>query len=279
MQNIKQRLAETSIFIKSKTRVEPIIGYLTGTGLGESAESMTISTAIAYERIPHFPLSTVQSHKGQLLVGELSGCPIVAMQGRFHLYEGYSPTEVTYPVRLMQQLGVKFLFLSNAAGGLNPKFKTGDIMLIKDHINLTATNPLIGPNDDSLGTRFPDMSGAYHPELIAMAESVAKAAGLKLQKGIYVGLSGPALETPAEVRFLQTIGAEAVGFSTVQEVIAAVHGDMRVLGLSTITNVHNPDDPVPASVEDIIAVAQKAAPLLEKILKGVAKRINETEIR
>ena len=197
----------------------------------------------------------------------------------FHLYEGYTPQQVTYPIRLMQQLGAKFLFLSNAAGGLNPKFSPGDIMLIRDHINLTAKNPLIGPNDDRLGTRFPDMSRAYHPKLIAAAEGVAQAAGLKLQKGIYVGLCGPSLETPAEVKFLQTIGAEAVGFSTVQEVIAAVHGGLRVMGMSTITNVHNPADPVPASVEEIIEVAQKAAPQLETIIKGVAKQIYETEIR
>lgn len=278
MQNLMQRLAETTAFIKSKIRVAPYIGYLTGTGLGKSAESMTIDTTVAYQNIPHFPLSTVQTHKGRLLAGELSGCPIVAMQGRFHLYEGYSPLDVTYPIRLMQQLGVKILFLSNAAGGLNPKFNPGDIMLINDHINLTATNPLMGPNDDSWGIRFPDMSRAYNAELIAAAESAARAAGLKLRKGIYVGLTGPALETPAEVKFLQTIGAEAVGFSTVQEVIAAVHGGLRVLGLSTITNVHNPADPVPASVEEIIEVARKAAPLLETILEGVAKKIYETEI-
>jgi len=278
MQNLLQRLADTTAFIKSKLRVAPYIGYLTGTGLGESAESMTISTTVAYQNIPHFPLSTVQTHKGRLLAGELSGCPIVAMQGRFHLYEGYSPLDVTYPIRLMQQLGVKILFLSNAAGGLNPKFNPGDIMLINDHINLTATNPLMGPNDDSWGIRFPDMSRAYNAELIAAAESAARAAGLKLRKGIYVGLTGPALETPAEVKFLQTIGAEAVGFSTVQEVIAAVHGGLRVLGLSTITNVHNPADPVPASVEEIIEVARKTAPLLETILEGVAKKIYETEI-
>lgn len=278
MQNLMQRLAETTAFIKSKIRVAPYIGYLTGTGLGESAESMTIDTTVAYQNIPHFPLSTVQTHKGRLLAGELSGCPIVAMQGRFHLYEGYSPLEVTYPIRLMQQLGVKILFLSNAAGGLNPKFNPGDIMIINDHINLSAANPLMGPNDDSWGIRFPDMSRAYNAELIATAKSAARAAGLKLRKGIYVGLTGPALETPAEVKFLQTIGAEAVGFSTVQEVIAAVHGGLRVLGLSTITNVHNPADPVPASVEEIIEVAQKTAPLLETILEGVAKKIYETEI-
>ena len=279
MLQLTQRLAETSAFIKSKTRVVPYIGYLTGTGLGESARSMTLDTSIEYTDIPHFPLSTVQSHKGRFLVGELNGCPMVALQGRFHLYEGYSPLEVSYPIRLMQQLGVKILVLSNAAGGLNPKFNPGEIMLISDHINLTATNPLVGPNDDRLGPRFPDMSHAYHPGLIAVAEKAARTAKIKCQKGIYAGLTGPALETPAEVKFLQAIGAEAVGFSTVQEVIAAVHGGLRVLGLSTITNVHNPADPVPASVEDIIAVAQEAAPSLEKILKGVAKKIYETEIR
>lgn len=279
MNNLSQRLAETTAFIKNKTDVVPYIGYLTGTGLGESAESMKIDTVIEYRNIPHFPISTVQTHKGRLLTGRLSDCPLIVMQGRFHLYEGYSPMEVTYPIRLMQQLGVKILILSNAAGGLNPSFSPGDIMLIRDHINLTLTNPLIGPNDESLGVRFPDMSYAYNPELISAAEDAARAAGIKLQKGIYVGLKGPALETPAEVVFLQTIGAEAVGFSTVQEVIAAVHGGLRVMGMSIITNVHNPANPVPASVEEIIAVAQKAAPSLETILKGVARKIYETEIR
>lgn len=278
MQNLMQRLAETTAFIKKKTRVAPYLGYLTGTGLGESAQSMKIDTTVEYKDIPHFPLSTVQSHKGRMLIGKLGGCPIVTLQGRFHLYEGYSPLDVTYPIRVMQQLGVKILLLSNAAGGLNPRFNSGDIMLIDDHINLTATNPLVGPNDDHLGNRFPDMSHAYHPKLITLAEEVAQTAGIKCQKGVYVGLTGPSLETPAEVKFLQTIGAQAVGFSTVQEVIAAVHGGLRVLGLSTITNVHNPADPVPASVEEIIAVAQKAAPLLETIFKGVARKIYETEI-
>lgn len=279
MQNLMQRLAETTAFIKSKSRIVPYIGYLTGTGLGESAQSMAIDKAIEYRNIPHFPLSTVQTHKGRLLTGRLSDCPLIVMQGRFHLYEGYSPLEVTYPIRLMQQLGVKILILSNAAGGLNPSFRPGDIMLISDQINLTLTNPLIGPNDRSLGERFPDMSCAYNPELITVAEDAARAAGLKLQKGVYVGLKGPALETPAEVRFLKTIGAEAVGFSTVQEVIAAVHGGLRVMGMSIVTNVHNPDDPAPASVEEIIAVAQKAAPSLETIVKGIARKIYEVEIR
>jgi purine-nucleoside phosphorylase len=179
----------------------------------------------------------------------------------------------------MQQLGIKILILTNASGVLNPRLTAGDIMLITDHINLTGTNPLIGPNEDSWGIRFPDMSRAYDRQLIAIADSIAGAAGIGLQKGIYAGLTGPSLETPAEVKFLQTIGAEAVGFSTVQEVIVAVHSAMRVLALSIITNVHHPERPVPATVEEIIAVAQRAVPRLETILKGVAKKIYETEIR
>ncbi len=279
MQNYKKQLAQTTDFFKSKLKKTPYIGLLTGTGLGESAESMAIDTIIDYKEIPHFPLSTVQSHIGRSLAGDMNGCPVIAMQGRFHLYEGYHPLEVTYPIRAMQQLGVKILILSNASGGLNPGFNAGDIMLITDHINLTGTNPLIGPNEDSWGIRFPDMSRAYDRDLIAVAEGIAKAFSVSLQKGIYAGLTGPSLETPAEVRFLQTIGAEAVGFSTVQEVIAAVHGKIRVLGLSTITNVHDPDNPVPATVEEIIDVAKGAAPVLEKIIKGVTEKIYETEIR
>ena len=279
MENLKQCLSETIAFIKSRIKGPPHIGLLTGTGLGESVESMTIDTAIRYQDIPHFPVSTVQTHIGRMLTGHLNGCPAVAMQGRFHLYEGYSPAEVTYPIRVMQQLGVKILILSNAAGGLNPKFSAGNIMLITDHINLTGTNPLVGPNEESWGPRFPDMSRAYDSALIAMAERIAAAAGAHLQKGTYVGLTGPSLETPSEVKFLQTIGAEAVGFSTVQEVIAAVHSGMRVLGLSTITNVHHPDNPVPATVEEIIEVAKGAIPLLTTIINGIAEQIYETEIR
>ena len=279
MENMKQKLSETTDFIKSRIKDPPYIGLLTGTGLGESAESMAIETSIRYQDIPHFPVSTVQTHIGRMLSGNMNGCPAIAMQGRFHLYEGYHPLEVTFPIRAMQQLGVKILILSNAAGGLNPKFNPGDIMLIADHINLTGTNPLIGPNVDSWGIRFPDMTRAYDDALIAEAGRIAEAAGASLQKGIYAGLTGPSLETPSEVKFLQTIGAEAVGFSTVHEVIAAVHGGLRVLGLSTITNVHNPEDPVPATVEEIIAVAKGATPLLETIIHGLTETIHETELR
>lgn len=278
MENMKQRLSETIAFIENKIKDVPYVGLLTGTGLGESAESMAIDATLRYEDIPYFPISTVQTHMGRMLIGSMNGCPTVAMQGRFHLYEGYSPSEVTYPIRVMQQLGVKVLILSNAAGGLNPEFDPGDIMLISDHINLTGANPLVGPNEDTWGPRFPDMTRAYDKALMDAAERIARTAGAHLQKGIYVGLTGPSLETPSEVKFLQTIGAQAVGFSTVQEVIAAVHGGMRVLGLSTITNVHNPDKPVPASVEEIIEVARGAIPLLQTIMKGVTGKIYATEI-
>ena len=279
MQDIKQRLTETTDYLKNRIKDAPLVGLLTGTGLGESAESMTIDTEIRYQDIPYFPLPTVQTHIGRMLAGNLNACPVIAMQGRFHLYEGYRPFEVTYPIRVIQQLGAKILILTNASGGLNPSFTAGDIMLITDHINLTGANPLIGPNEDSWGVRFPDMSRAYNQELITIAESTAATAGIHLQKGIYAGLTGPSLETPAEVKFLQTIGAAAVGFSTVLEVIVAIHSAMRVLALSTITNVHHPERPVPATVEEIIDVAKAAIPLLKTILGGVAKKIYETEIR
>jgi purine-nucleoside phosphorylase len=189
MQKLRKRLTETIDFIKAKLKQMPYIGLLTGTGLGESAESMAIDTVIDYKEIPHFPLSTVQTHIGRMLAGDMNGCPVIAMQGRFHLYEGYRPLDVTYPIRVMQQLGVKILILSNASGGLNPGFKAGDIMLITDHINLTGANPLIGPNEDSWGIRFPDMSRAYNPTLITVAERIARADDVRLQKGIYAGLT------------------------------------------------------------------------------------------
>ena len=199
----------------------------------------------------------------------------MAMQGRFHLYEGYSPAEVTFPIRVMQALGVRRLIVTNAAGGLNPAFRPGDMMLITDHINLTGENPLTGPNIDQWGLRFPDMSRAYDRKLIAMAEKAAQAAGIPIHKGVYVGLKGPSMETPAETRFLKSAGAEAVGFSTVQEVIAAVHGGMQVLGISIITNVNDPDRPVPAALEDIIAIARRATPFLEKLLVGIMGSLDD----
>jgi purine-nucleoside phosphorylase len=250
---------------------------LTGTGLGQTTNSLQISQSFAYGDLPHFPVSTVESHHGRLLVGEMAEKSVIALQGRFHLYEGYSPLEVTFPIRVMQELGVKVLILSNAAGGLNPNYSTGDIMVIRDHINFSMSNPLIGPNEESWGIRFPDMTRAYDADLAKLAIFTADNTDIHLQTGVYVGLKGPSLETPAEIRFLRTIGADAVGFSTVLEVIAAVHAGMKVLGLSTITNVHNPDDPTPSTVEEIIAVAQAATPRLELIIQKVIENIDETK--
>ncbi len=273
MKNYKRKAVETAEFLKDHIDKLPGIGLLTGTGLGGSAESLEISESFEYEDIPHFPTSTVESHLGRLLFGGMQGKQVIVMQGRFHLYEGYSSLEVTFPIRVMQELGVKVLILSNAAGGLNTGFKAGDLMIITDHINLAGSNPLIGPNEERWGIRFPDMIGAYDKNLTALAENAGKDAGIHLQKGVYAGLKGPSLETPAEIRFLKTIGADAVGFSTVQEVIAAVHAGIKVLGLSTITNVHDPDAPVPATVEEIIAKANEAAPKLETIIRKVVEKI------
>jgi purine-nucleoside phosphorylase len=277
MENYINRVRETAEHLKKRIEKPPHVGLLTGTGLGESAQSLSVSASFDYEEIPNFPVSTVQSHHGRLLAGDIQGCAVMAMQGRFHLYEGYSPGEVTFPIRVMQELGVKILILTNAAGGLNPDFNTGDIMIITDHINLTGANPLIGPNEDRWGIRFPDMAHAYDKELISVAATAAQADGVQVRKGVYVGLKGPSLETPAEIRFLKTIGAEAVGFSTVQEVIAAVHAGMRVLGFSTITNVHDPDHPIPATVEEIIDVAKTATPVIEKLIRKVVEKINEAK--
>jgi len=271
MTDIRDHAVEAADWIQNSVGATPEIGILTGTGLGGVVAAIAAEAELDYRDIPHFPMSTVQSHRGRMMVGTLESKTILAMQGRFHLYEGYSPQEVTFPIRVMQQMGVSKLIISNAAGGLNPAYQTGDLMIIADHINLTGTNPLIGPNVDDWGIRFPDMMAAYDKQMIELAETSARDSGFGIRKGIYVGLAGPSLETPAEVRFLQTIRADAVGFSTVQEVIAAVHGRMKVLGLSTITNVHNPDEPEPATVDEIIEVAAAAVPNLEKVIRGVLK--------
>lgn len=269
MKEEKQKVVETAAFLSERIDQRPTVGLLTGTGLGESAESIDSAAIFEYQNLPYFPLSTVQTHRGRLHIGKMQGHPVIALQGRFHLYEGYSPLQITFPIRVMQALGVKTLILSNASGGLNPRFNPGDIMIIADHINLTGANPLIGPNEDTWGDRFPDMTKAYDPKLMQSAQSAALLSGHKPQQGVYVGLKGPSLETPAEVRFLQTIGADAVGFSTVLEVIAAVHAGMHVLGFSIITNVHDPDHPVPANVDQIISTAENTAPKLDSIIQKV----------
>ena len=274
----EHKIREAAAFIQSNLDQPPETALITGTGLGDAVGDLNQASAIPYEKIPHFPVSTVVSHSGQLQIGTIEGHPLLVMQGRFHLYEGYPPGQVTFPVRVMQALGVRNLILSNAAGGMDPAFQEGDIMVIRDHINLTGENPLVGPNDDRWGPRFPDMTAAYDPGLAQLCRRCGKDLGIDLQSGVYAGLKGPSLETPAEIRYLKAIGADAVGFSTVMETIAAVHAGMRVLALSTITNINDPDRPAPASVEAIIAVANRAAPVLSRLIRKVVIRIQAGEI-
>ena len=271
----RRNAAETAAFLSSRITRGPRTGWIVGTGLGDAAGSLRNTTAFGYQSIPHFPVATVQSHAGRLLFGDIQDRSVVVMQGRLHLYEGYSPADVTFPVRVMQEMGVRRLIVTNAAGGLNPSFRTGDLMAITDHINLTGENPLAGPNIAEWGPRFPDMTRIYNRKMIALAEEAARSARIPVQKGVYAGLKGPSLETPAETRLLRALGADAVGFSTVLEVIAAVHGGMEVFGLSIITNVNDPDHPVPATLEDIVAVARQTAPSLEKLLAVVMGRVDD----
>jgi purine-nucleoside phosphorylase len=244
-----------------------------GTGLGGLADEIDVEQVIEYRELPHFPLSTVESHTGRLLCGTLAGKTVIAMQGRFHRYEGYSLQQVTFPVRVLRALGADTLIVSNACGGMHPLWAPGDLMLIADHINLLGDNPLIGPNDDSLGPRFPDMSEPYDAPLRGVARAVAADAGIALREGVYVAVQGPNLETRAEYRFLRNLGADVVGMSTVPEVIVAVHGGMRVLGLSIITDQCLPDALKPAHLSEIIAVAQSAEPKLSAVVRGVLARL------
>lgn len=277
MNKNRQNAIETTKYLVENSGKRPKTAILTGTGLKDIAAFVNVTHEFGYAQIPHFPISTVQSHSGKLLIGNFKEKDIIVFQGRFHLYEGYCAQEVVYPVRVMQEMGVETLILSNASGGLKSYFSPGDIMVITDHINLTGENPLVGINEENWGNRFPDMTGAYDRKLSSLAEKIGKTQNVSIQKGVYAGLKGPSLETPAEVRFLQIIGAEAVGFSTVQEVIAAVHGGIRVLGLSTITNVHDPDNPTPSTVDEIIAVAETTTPKLETIIRQVIERTDERE--
>jgi len=276
MESFKNKVLEATEFVRDKIADRPLIGLLIGTGLGDTTDGMDKVISVEYKEIPHFPVSTVPTHQGRLLFGNLAGKAVMVLQGRFHYYEGYSMQEITLPVRVMQLLGVKSLILSNAAGGINPLFDTGDIMVITDHINLTGNNPLIGPNVDEWGPRFPDVSQVYDLRLIALAEEAALENGVRVQKGVYAGLPGPSLETGAEIRFLKTIGADAVGLSTIPEVIAAVHGGMAILAFSAITNMNLPDRLKPARVEEIIAAAERTAPRLQAIIRGVIEKLTNT---
>jgi purine-nucleoside phosphorylase len=268
-----ERVEEAAAAVRERFARRPDVAIILGTGLGRLGAEIETAVAIEYADIPFFPLSTVESHAGRLLCGTLAGKTVVAMQGRFHRYEGYSLQQITFPVRVLQALGAKTLVVSNACGGMHPLWRAGDLMLIADHINLLGDSPLVGPNDDRLGPRFPDMSDAYDAKLRAIARGVALERGIELREGVYVAVSGPNLETRAEYRFLRAIGADVVGMSTVPEVIVAVHGGMRVLGLSIITDMCLPDSLEPATVEKIIVVANGAEPRLTQLVTGVLERL------
>ncbi len=246
----------------------PNAGIILGTGLGGVAELIQTEATLPYESIPHFPRSTAIGHTGQLVCGHLQGCSVVAMEGRFHAYEGWSYGQITFPVRVMRALGAELLIVSNACGGMNPQYSHGDIMVIEDHINLMNGNPLIGVNDDDLGPRFPDMSAPYDRKLIDCALEIARRENFAAHKGVYVGVTGPNLETRAEYRFLRAIGGDVVGMSTVPEVLVAIHAGMRVLGLSIVTDMCLPDALEPANIEKILAIAAEADPKLRKIVLG-----------
>jgi purine-nucleoside phosphorylase len=270
-----RRIDEAAEQVRARHDGRPEVAIVLGTGLGALANDIEIETAIDYREIPHFPVSTVESHSGRLIFGILEGRPVMTMQGRFHFYEGYTLQQVTFPIRVMQRLGVETLIVSNACGGMNPTYRRGDLMRIADHINLIGDNPLRGRNLDELGPRFPDMSEPYDLGLGGLADRLALEAGIRLHVGVYVAVAGPNLETRAEYRFLRTIGADVVGMSTVPEVIAARHGGMRVLGLSIVTDECFPDALEPVDVTEIIRVAGEAEPRLTELIRRTVRHLDE----
>jgi purine-nucleoside phosphorylase len=274
MADLFGQIQEAVQAIRSKTQAKPLVGIILGTGLGALAKEIEHPVSIPYGQIPHFPLSTVETHAGELVFGTLGSTPVVAMRGRFHRYEGYSLQQVTFPVRVMKELGVQNLLVSNACGGMNRTFHPGDLMIIEDHINLMGDNPLLGANDDRLGPRFPDMAEPYSKELIALAEKIAWEKRIPVRKGVYVAVTGPNLETRAEYRFLQPF-ADVVGMSTVPEVIVAIHAGLKVLGISVVTDLCIPDTLEPANIQKIIQNAMAAEPQLTTIMKEAAIAIGK----
>lgn len=271
MAELYDQIEEARQTIRAKWNGKPRVGIILGTGLGGLTEEIEVEAAFPYGEIPHFPVSTVQSHAGRLVCGQLGGKSVMAMEGRFHFYEGYSLKQITFPVRVMRALGCDVLIVSNAAGGMNPQHAKGDIVLIEDHINLMGDNPLIGKNDERLGPRFPDMCYPYDPVLISLAQRVALEERICCHKGVFVAVPGPNLETRAEYRFLRGIGADVVGMSTVTEAIVGVHAGMRTLGFSIVTDMCLPDALAPVRLEEIIAVANAA----EKKLRVLVRRVVE----
>lgn len=269
----RKRRDEALAYIEKQTDLRPDYLIILGTGLGNLTDTIDIQHTISYENIPHMPVSTAPSHEGELLFGSLGGKNIVAMHGRFHYYEGYSMQQIAFPIRVLKALSVETMLVSNACGGLNPNYKRGDIMLINDHINLLGDNPLMGPNDDELGPRFPDMSAPYTPALRNTAHQVAADFDIEIHEGVYLALSGPTMETRAEYRFLQIIGADVVGMSTIPEVITAVHMGMQVLGVSVITDECQPETLEPVSIEQVVKAAGIAQPKMTKIIINTLKRL------
>ena len=260
------KIQETAQWLKERISTQPKTAIILGTGLGRLAEEITVKARISYSDIPHMPVSTVEGHSGCLIVGELGGKDILAMQGRFHYYEGYSMKEVTFPIRVMHELGIKTLFVSNAGGGMNPDFEIGDLMIITDHINFFPEHPLHGPNLPT-GPRFPDMSEAYDKGLIALADRIAQEKGIKVQHGVYLGTQGPTFETPAEYRMFHILGADSVGMSTVPEVIVANHCGMKVFGMSIITDLGVEGKIVEVSHEEVQKAANAVQPLMAEIMR------------
>jgi purine-nucleoside phosphorylase len=267
------RIQEAAAVVRGRSRLEPEVGIILGTGLGGLADEISVDASIPYESLPGFPLSTVESHAGRLLLGRMGKRPVVAMQGRFHRYEGYGLAEVTFPVRVMRALGAQMLVVSNACGGMNPLWSPGDLVLLSDHINLLGDNPLTGANDDRLGPRFPDMSDPYDAELRALTRTLAADLGITLREGVYVAVPGPNLETRAEYRMLRAMGADVVGMSTVPEVIVASHAGMRTVGISIITDQCLPDALEPANIDRIIETAKRAEPSLTRLIARLVERL------
>jgi purine-nucleoside phosphorylase len=265
------KITEATTFIRARWSREPKVAIILGSGLGGISEALSEAVTISYDAIPHFARSTAHGHAGRFVCGLLEGVPVVVMEGRMHAYEGYPLQQITFPVRVMQRLGAELLVVTNACGGLNPQYRTGDLMVIEDHINLLGDNPLIGINDERLGPRFPDMSAPYSLELVDQALAVARREDFTAHRGVYVAVTGPNLETRAEYRFLRVIGADVVGMSTVPEVLVAVHSSMRVLGISVITDMCLPDALEVATVEEILAVARSAEPKLRAIILAAVK--------
>lgn len=268
-----KKMIESVNYIKEQIPFEPEIGMILGSGLGVLAEEVENPTVIPYNEIPNYPVSTVQGHKGQFVVGTLEGKKVIIMQGRFHFYEGWSMDQVTLPVRCMKLLGVKTMLVTNASGGVNENFKAGDLMFIRDHINFMGTNPLMGANLEEFGPRFPDMSYAYNPELLELGQRVAVELGVPTQKGIYVAVTGPSYETPAEIKGFRILGADAVGMSTVPEVIIANHMGIKVLGISCITNMAAGVLPQPLNHSEVMETAEITKPKFIKLVRGIVKEV------